>query len=127
MTMHRLGQGAFKVVVTEAYQRRCAVTGERTLPVLEAAHIKPYSENGPHDIKNGLLLRSDIHTLFDDGYITIGPDYVIEVSKRLHEDFGNGKDYYKFHGNKLQIMPSSITELPSQEYIMWHNENCYKG
>ncbi len=127
LTMHRLGQGAFRVVVTEAYQRRCAITGEKTLPVLEAAHIKPFSENGPNDIKNGLLLRSDFHTLFDDGYITINPDFVIEVSKRLNEDYGNGKDYYKFHGSKLQIMPSSSIELPSQEYIMWHNEHCYKG
>lgn len=127
ITMHRLGQGAFRVVVTEAYQRRCAITGEKTLPVLEAAHIKPYSENGPHDIRNGLLLRSDVHTLFDDGYITVNPDFVIEVSKRLHDDYGNGKDYYKFHGRKLQIIPSSVIELPSQEYIMWHNEHCYKG
>ena len=127
LTMHRLGQGAFRVVVTEAYQRRCAITGEKTLPVLEAAHIRPFSENGPNDIKNGLLLRSDFHTLFDDGYITINPDFVIEVSKRLNEDYGNGKDYYKFHGSKLQIMPSSSIELPSQEYIMWHNEHCYKG
>lgn len=127
LTMHRLGQGAFRVVVTEAYQRRCAITGEKTLPVLQAAHIKPYAKNGPHDIKNGLLLRSDIHTLFDDGYITIDSGFVIEVSKRLHEDYGNGKDYYKFHGSKLQIIPSSVIELPSQEYIMWHNEHCYKG
>lgn len=127
LTMRRLGQGAFRVVVTEAYQRRCAITGEKTLPVLEAAHIKPFSENGPNDIKNGLLLRSDFHTLFDDGYITINPDFVIEVSKRLNEDYGNGKDYYRFHGSKLQIMPSSSFELPSREYIMWHNEHCYKG
>nr|WP_255575540.1 HNH endonuclease signature motif containing protein [Caproiciproducens faecalis] len=125
--MHRLGQGTFRIVVTEAYQRRCAITGEKTLPVLEAAHIKPFSENGPHDIKNGLLLRSDFHTLFDDGYITINSDFVIEVSKRLNEDYGNGKDYYRYHGSKLQSMPSSSVELPSQEYIMWHNEHCYKG
>lgn len=61
----RLGQGAFRVVVTDAYGRRCAVTRERTLPVLEAAHIKPYSEGGIHDLPNGLLLRSDLHRLFD--------------------------------------------------------------
>ncbi len=127
LAMHRLGQGAFRVVVTEAYQRRCAITGEKTLPVLEAAHIKPFSENGPHEIKNGLLLRSDFHTLFDDGYITINPKFVIEVSKRLNEDYGNGKDYYRYHGSKLQIMPSSSIELPSQEFITWHNEHCYKG
>lgn len=61
----RIGQGAFKVLITDAYQRRCAITGEKTLPVLEAAHIKPYSLDGPHEINNGLLLRRDFHTLFD--------------------------------------------------------------
>ena len=98
MTKHRLGQGAFRVVVTDAYQRRCAITGEKTLPVLEAAHIKPYSSDGPHSVNNGLLLKSDFHTLFDGGYITIDQDYRIDVSRRLHEDYGNGRDYYKYHG-----------------------------
>lgn len=65
----RLGQGAFRVMVSDAYQRRCAVTGERTLPFLEAAHIRPYTEEGPRVISNGLLLRSDLHTLFDRGYM----------------------------------------------------------
>jgi len=127
LTSHRLGQGAFRVVVTEAYQRRCAITGEKTLPVLQAAHIKPYTEDGPHDVKNGLLLRSDLHTLFDDGYITLTNDLFIEVSRRLNQDYGNGKDYYKYHGQKLQILPSSTIELPSREFITWHNERCYKG
>jgi len=57
----RYGQGIFRVLVTDAYQRRCAVTGERTLPTLEAAHIKPFHESGPHRVNNGLLLRSDLH------------------------------------------------------------------
>ena len=127
LTSHRLGQGAFRVVVTEAYQRRCAISGEKTLPVLQAAHIKPYTQDGPHDVKNGLLLRSDLHTLFDDGYITLTNDLFIEVSRRLNQDYGNGKDYYKYHGQKLQILPSSTIELPSREFITWHNDNCYKG
>jgi putative restriction endonuclease len=67
----RLGQGAFRVLVTDAYQRRCAITGERTLPVLEAAHIKPYADSGPNLVQNGLLLRSDLHKLFDIGYLTV--------------------------------------------------------
>jgi putative restriction endonuclease len=61
----RLGQGAFRVAVTDAYQRRCTVTGERTLPALDTAHIRPYSEGGEHSVSNGLLLRRDIHCLFD--------------------------------------------------------------
>jgi putative restriction endonuclease len=60
----RLGQGAFRVMVTDAYDRRCVATGERTLPVLEAAHIKPYSLVGRHDVSNGLLLRSRTSTRF---------------------------------------------------------------
>lgn len=56
MSKHRLGQGAFRIVVTDAYRRRCAITGEKTLPVLEAAHIIPNAENGPHIVTNGLLL-----------------------------------------------------------------------
>ncbi|MDO4177516.1 MAG: HNH endonuclease, partial [Bacillota bacterium] len=127
MTKHRLGQGAFRVVVTDAYQRRCAITGEKTLPVLEAAHIKPYAEEGPHSVNNGLLLKSDFHTLFDDGYITIDTDYRIDVSKRLHEDYGNGKDYYRYHGEKLLILPEKHIELPSKEYLQWHNENVFLG
>lgn len=124
---HRLGQGAFRVLVTEAYQHRCSVTGEKTLPVLEAAHIRPYSENGPNKVSNGILLRSDIHTLFDNGYITISPNLHVEVSHKLQEDYGNGKDYYKYHGSKMLVVPSVRAELPSREFVEWHNEYCYKG
>lgn len=74
LTRGRLGQGAFRVLVTDAYTRRCAITGEKTLPVLEAAHIRPYAEQGPHRVSNGLLLRSDLHTLFDRGYLTVTPE-----------------------------------------------------
>ena len=125
VTKHRLGQGAFRVVVTDAYQRRCAITGEKTLPVLEAAHIKPYVAEGPHAVNNGLLLKSDFHTLFDGGYITVDEDYRIDVSRRLFEDYGNGRDYYKYRGEKLLILPERTIELPSREYLRWHNENVF--
>lgn len=70
----RLVQGAFRAMVTDAYSRRCVMTVERTLPVLEAAHIRPYSEGGQHELRNGLLLRSDLHRLFDAGCLTVEPD-----------------------------------------------------
>lgn len=124
---HRLGQGAFRIAVTDAYQRRCAITGEKTLPVLEAAHILPYAENGPHTVTNGILLKSDFHTLFDEGYITITPEYRIEVSHRLHDDYGNGKDYYKYHGQKILIIPDQRTQRPDPHYIEWHNDHIYLG
>lgn len=123
----RIGQGAFKVLIADAYHRRCAITGEKTLPVLEAAHIKPYSLEGPHQINNGLLLRSDFHTLFDRGYITIDKELNVEVSHRIKEDFGNGKEYYAHHGSKLIILPTRKEDMPDPYYLEWHNENVYLG
>lgn len=123
----RLGQGGFRVIVTEAYHRRCAITGEKTLPVLNASHIKPYSKEGPHLPSNGLLLRQDIHTLFDRGYITINEKNIIEVSRRIKEDYGNGKEYYAYHGSVLRSIPDQIEERPSREFLLWHNENVYVG
>jgi putative restriction endonuclease len=127
MIKPRLGQGAFKVLVADAYTRRCAVTGEKTLPVLEAAHIKAYAESGPHQTSNGLLLRSDIHKLFDAGYISITEDHRIEVSNRIKEEYQNGKEYYAYHGKELMILPSVQSDLPSREYILWHNDNVFRG
>jgi putative restriction endonuclease len=123
----RIGQGAFKVLITDAYQRRCAITGEKTLPVLEAAHIKPFSQDGPHTISNGILLRKDYHTLFDRGYLTIDKNLTIEVSHRIKEDFGNGREYYSHHGRQLLILPQRQDQLPDSKFLEWHNENVYLG
>jgi putative restriction endonuclease len=127
LTRARLGQGSFRVLVTEAYLRRCAVTGERTLPVLEAAHIRPYADNGPHLIKNGILLREDLHTLFDDGYITLTEDLRVEVSKRIREEFENGHEYYAYHGRRLASLPASEDERPDIDFLRWHNEHTFVG
>jgi putative restriction endonuclease len=126
LTMPRLGQGSFRVIVTDAYARRCAITHERTLPALDAAHIKPYSENGLHIVNNGILLRRDLHALFDAGYITITPAMQIEVSRKIKEEFENGRDYYRHHGNQI-FLPSKSENYPSKEYLNWHNQNIYKG
>ena len=122
----RLGQGAFRVLVTDAYQRRCAVTGEKTLPVLEAAHIKPYSQRGPHRISNGILLRSDLHKLFDLGYVTVTPDLTLLVSRQLKEEWENGREYYAYDRKQLAIRPQAPSALPSREFLMWHNEYRFK-
>src|SRR5258705_6221366 len=115
------GQGTFRVIVTDVYDRRCAITGERTLPVLEAAHIKAYSSGGPHEAENGLLLRSDLHTLFDQGYLTVDADQLkVVVSSRIREEFENGRDYYHLHGRSLRL-PHETNSLPSREYLTYHN------
>lgn len=127
LTRGRLGQGAFRVLVTDAYQRRCAVTGEKTLPVLEAAHIRPFASSGPHRVSNGILLRSDLHKLFDLGYVTVTPSLRLEVSSRLREEWQNGRVYYEHHGQELGYRPADEASLPGKEYLQWHNENVFKS
>ncbi len=125
LTRARLGQGTFRVLVTEAYQRRCAITGEHTLPVLDAAHIKPFVKQGPNSTRNGLLLRSDFHKLFDLGFVTVTPDLRVEISPRIREEWFNGKAYYRLHGEALAAIPDKPSDRPSAEYLRWHNENVY--
>lgn len=122
----RLGQGSFRVVVTDAYHRRCAITGERVLPVLEAAHVRPYSSGGEHRIDNGLLLRSDLHTLFDRGYVTVTPDLHLEVSSRIRDEFHNGREYYALHGRGVRA-PSRSDQILAEANLRWHNEQIYLG
>ena len=119
MAKPRLGQAGFRVGVLDAYGRRCAVTEEKTLPVLEAAHIRPYADGGGHEIGNGLLLRSDFHTLFDAGYLTIDTDYRLLVSKRLKEEFSNGRHYYEHHGQRIPNLPEQPELYPSRSAIEW--------
>lgn len=122
----RLGQGSFRVVVTDAYKRRCAFTGSPVLHVLDAAHIRPFAENGPNDVRNGILLRQDVHTLFDHGYITVTPEYRVEVSGRIKEEFENGREYYSAHG-KVITLPDASRLRPAREFLSWHNDNIYLG
>lgn len=119
----RQGQGGFRVGVLESYGRRCVISGERTLPVLEAAHIKRYSDGGGHEVRNGLLLRSDLRKLFDRGYIAVDPGYRrVKVSRRIREEFENGRDYYAFDGRTLAspVKPGDAPDPASLEYHLTH-------
>jgi len=126
LTAPRLGQGSFRVLVTDAYERRCAMTGEKTLPALDAAHIKPYSESGLHLVTNGILLRRDLHALFDKGYMTITPDLRVEVSRKIKEEFENGRDYYRHQGGTIRL-PRKSSDAPAQEFLAWHNTHVFRG
>jgi putative restriction endonuclease len=122
----RLGQNSFKIAVTAAYQRRCTITGEKTLPALEAAHIKPFSLVGEHSLDNGLLLRADLHKLFDDGYVSVQPDLTFRVSKAIRDEFENGRDYYILDGRRLRD-PVTTDAAPRHEYLDWHYSTQFKG
>ncbi|MGH2461996.1 MAG: HNH endonuclease [Candidatus Limnocylindria bacterium] len=122
----RLGQGEFRIAVTDAYHRRCAITSERTLPALDAAHIRPYSLHGEHRVDNGLLLRKDLHALFDAGYVTVRPDLRVLVSRRIREDYENGRDYYAMAGRMLQV-PDDPRYQPNATFLDWHSSERFLG
>ena len=122
----RLGQGSFRLILKDAYEARCALTSSRVLHVLDSAHIKPYASSGAHSPTNGMLLRQDIHTLFDLGYITVTPEYKVEISNRMKAEFENGKEYYSMHGRQINL-PNVEQFRPSEQMLEWHNQNIFLG
>jgi putative restriction endonuclease len=122
----RLGQGIFRNRVLDAYGRACAVTQEHSLPVVEAAHIKPFADGGEHAVTNGLALRADIHRLFDRGYVTVDEDSRFVVSRRLKDEFENGRSYYRFQGQSLEL-PSGAEARPEADALRWHREEVFLG
>ena len=127
-TLHvpRLGQGIFRVRVLDAYGRACAVTEEHSLPVLDAAHIKVYASGGEHAVSNGVALRSDLHRLFDRGYVTVDEDLRLVVGRRLKDEFANGRSYYSLHGKAL-VLPPDASMRPTAAATSWHRERTFLG
>lgn len=123
---YRLGQQAFKAVVMDAYHRRCAITSTHIPPVLQAAHVRPVTEGGEHRLDNGLLLRSDVHTMFDRGYLGVDPRYRLVVSPRLREEFGNGDQFYAKAGQVIDL-PARRADRPHREFLEWHLDEVFKA
>jgi len=124
LVRHRLGQATFRVAVEDAYGIACAVTNEHSRPALEAAHIQPYTEGGPHEIPNGLLLRADLHRLFDAGYVSVTPDLQFRVSDRLRADFSNGRSYYPLDRRPIAT-PTDARFAPDRERLALHFETRF--
>jgi putative restriction endonuclease len=120
----RLGQGSFRLAVLDVYGS-CAVTGEHSLPALEAAHIRPFGQGGTHDLPNGLPLRRDLHRLFDLGYVSVKPDGEFIVSPRLRSEFANGHTYYALAGQRLR-QPKAADAAPDPELLAWHSETVFQ-
>ncbi|MDO9271230.1 MAG: HNH endonuclease [Methylobacter sp.] len=110
----RRGQATFRARLLEAYDSRCAITGSNAVAVLEAAHILPYKGEHTHRIDNGLLLRSDIHTLFDLGYIWLKPEYVICIAPSFHST-----DYAELEGRTLRL-PDLPKHHPNPAHLSEH-------
>ena len=94
--------------------------------IANAAHIKPYGEGGLHMKSNGILLRKDIHSVFDAGYATISEDFKFFVSKKVREVFNNGEEYLRLNGKELR-RPERKADWPDVDLLRWHNNYRYLG
>ncbi len=126
MIRPRLGQASFRLAVLDAYGDQCAVTTEHSLPVIEAAHIRPWGAGGAHEIPNGVPLRRDLHRLFDLGYVTIRPDLRFAVSRRLRDEYANGRVYYQLDGRRIHL-PVDPAAQPNQELLGWHEAEVFQS
>jgi hypothetical protein len=110
----RRGQPEFRQKLLAAYKGRCAITDCDVVDALEAAHIVPHSMGGRYDTSNGLLLRADIHTLFDLHLLTVCPDLgVVQLNRRLMSAYG------QFEGKALQV-PIDKADMPDRQGLVNH-------
>lgn len=113
----RQGQGNFRAALLQAYGGRCCVTGCGVEPVLEAAHIAPYKGPETNKVWNGLLLRADIHTLFDLDRLTVLPEGVVRVDPTI------GGEYGDLDGNDIRTAERA-DQRPAPAVLRQHNQRC---
>jgi hypothetical protein len=110
----RQGQPKFRAALMNAYGMRCAITACDAAAALEAAHVKPYEGPQTNDVTNGILLRADIHTLFDLNLLGIEPsERRVRVSPQLHQTV-----YREFDGILLRA-PNDPSASPSAAALAW--------
>jgi len=110
----RRGQRAFRRKMMQAYGKACAVTGCKLAELLEAAHISPYRGEHTNKVSNGLLLRADIHTLFDLGLLWINERFTVQVARNARRS-----PYDKLHGVQLRT-PRAAADQPNARLIEAH-------
>lgn len=115
--VRRQGQPAFRSDLIDAYSGQCAISDCNVIAALEAAHIKPYMGTQTNYTTNGLLLRADLHTLFDQKLIAIDPETMtVLLAPILLETC-----YQQYAGKKIRL-PDSQADRPDKDAIEWHRE-----
>ncbi|TSD40505.1 HNH endonuclease [Rhodococcus sp. KBS0724] len=114
----RRGQAQFRDSLIDAYNGSCAITGSTVLTVLEAAHIDRYHGDHTNHVNNGLLLRSDLHTLFDFQRITVDENLHVRVAPALLET-----EYGSHNGMPLKL-PADPNHHPDRDALRRHRESC---
>jgi predicted restriction endonuclease len=108
----RRGQSKFRQKLLEAYKGKCIVTGCRVEAILEAAHITPHAEHTDYRVSNGLLLRSDIHTLFDLNLLTIDSFHRVKISPQLKQS-----EYWQYNDRLLSHIFDASPESPNPDAL----------
>ena len=114
----RRGQPVFRAKLMEAYGRRCAISDCNAVQVLEAAHIKPWKGPQTNRVDNGLLLRSDLHTLFDCCLLWINADFKVAIAPVLLDT-----PYAQYSGKPIRL-PAAATHQPNAMYLAEHAKRC---
>lgn len=115
----RKGQGVFRDRLIKRYGNVCALTGPQPNEVLEAAHLYSYAEVGKHDGYGGLLLRRDVHKLFDHGFLAIRQDGTIDVLPLLMEH----ETYAALHGTRIRVKIADKTWSWLQKHWEFHRQD----
>ncbi|MGJ5819957.1 HNH endonuclease [Paludibaculum fermentans] len=115
LIVRRQGRGDFRNALMAAYERRCAITGCQVESVLEAAHIRPYRGRHTNSVQNGLLLRADLHTLFDLHLLSVDPDSCkVILAPGLRDS-----QYAELHGVPIRA-PSYAAAQPCKQALGLH-------
>jgi putative restriction endonuclease len=117
----RIGQSAFRLCVLGAYGGACALTQTNVQLALEAAHITPFSESPNHSVQNGILLRRDLHALFDAHLISVSDQYCAMVSNRLKSQVVEGDPYLLLEGRKIRL-PQHLCHWPCRGALAMHRD-----
>lgn len=100
---------------------------KRLVPQPEEVNFwRPSSKLQFKALRPGEIFLFNLHALFDQGYVTISPSLRFEVSRKIKEEFENGRDYYVLHGGSVRV-PVNLASRPSREFLEWHNSNVYRG
>jgi hypothetical protein len=118
--LQRTGQTKFRETIRSAYNDICAISGTTEPTALVAAHIQPVKSKGRHSVNNGMLLRADIHNMFDSGLISVDGKYRIHISSLVSD-----QRYVKLKGRKLHL-PHDRKRWPSSQVLKQHFEQIFR-
>ncbi|MDX5478871.1 MAG: HNH endonuclease, partial [Cyclobacteriaceae bacterium] len=122
--------GTFKKWIPKIYQHTCAISRMKLVStygysLIDACHIRPFSDNQDDRVTNGIALCPNLHRAFDRGLIAIDSDYKVLVSEQILEDKTHPYGLEKLKGRKI-LLPSEKHLWPNQENLDWHRKETFR-